>query len=118
MSPSGPEVLRQIKSRIDEVDPAAVREQVSNGAVVVDVREPEEWSAGHIPGALHVPKSYLESRIEGGIPDRTYHVILSCASGNRSRWATRTLVDDLGYATVESMTGGFTLWNDRGYEVE
>jgi molybdopterin/thiamine biosynthesis adenylyltransferase/rhodanese-related sulfurtransferase len=118
MSPSGAEVLRQIKSRIEEVDPAEVREQVTNGAVVVDVREPEEWGAGHIPGAIHVPKSYLESRIEGAIPDRSQHVILYCASGNRSAWAARTLLDDLGYEQVESMTGGFTLWKDRGYEVE
>jgi sulfur-carrier protein adenylyltransferase/sulfurtransferase len=118
MSPSGAEVLRQIKSRIDEVDPAAVREQVGNGAVIVDVREPEEWAAGHIPGAIHVPKSYLESRIEGAVPDREKHVVLYCASGNRSAWATRTLVDDLGYGHVESMTGGFTLWKDRGYEVQ
>jgi len=118
MSPSGAEVLRQIKSRIDEVDPAAVREQVGNGAVIVDVREPEEWSAGHIPGAIHVPKSYLESRIEGAIPDREKHVVLYCASGNRSAWAARTLIEDLGYAHVESMTGGFTLWKDRGYEVD
>jgi molybdopterin/thiamine biosynthesis adenylyltransferase len=118
MSPSGPEVLREIKSRIDEVDPTVVREQVSNGAVVIDVREPEEWSAGHIPGARHVPKSYLESRIEGAVPDRAQHVILYCASGNRSAWATRTMVEDLGYEHVESMTGGFTLWKDRGYEVE
>ena len=116
--PSGAEVLRQIKSRIDEVDPAAVREQVSNGATVIDVREPEEWAAGHIPGAVHVPKSYLESRIEGAMPDRSGHVILYCASGNRSAWATRTLVEDLGYENVESMTGGFTLWKDRGYEVD
>ena len=116
--PSGAEVLRQIKSRIDEVDPAAVREQVSNGAAVIDVREPEEWAAGHIPGAVHVPKSYLESRIEGAVPDRSGHVILYCASGNRSAWATRTLVEDLGYENVESMTGGFTLWKDRGYEVD
>ncbi|MGZ4187640.1 MAG: molybdopterin-synthase adenylyltransferase MoeB [Solirubrobacteraceae bacterium] len=116
--PSGAEVLRQIKSRIDEVDPAAVREQVSNGATVVDVREPEEWAAGHIPGAVHVPKSYLESRIEGAVPDHSGHVILYCASGNRSAWATRTLVEDLGYENVESMTGGFTLWKDRGYEVD
>jgi molybdopterin/thiamine biosynthesis adenylyltransferase/rhodanese-related sulfurtransferase len=118
MSPSGAEVLRQIKSRIDEVDPAEVREQASNGAVVVDVREPEEWSAGHIPGAIHVPKSYLESRIEGAVPDRSAHVVLYCASGNRSAWAARTLLDDLGYEHVESMTGGFTLWKDRGYEVD
>jgi len=116
--PSGAEVLRQIKDRIDEVDPAAVREQVGNGAVIVDVREPEEWSAGHIPGAMHVPKSYLESRIEGAIPDRGQHVVLYCASGNRSAWAARTLIEDLGYEHVESMTGGFTLWKDRGYEVE
>ncbi|MFL5832132.1 MAG: molybdopterin-synthase adenylyltransferase MoeB [Solirubrobacteraceae bacterium] len=118
MSPSGAEVLRQIKSRIDEVDPAVVREQVSNGAVVIDVREAEEWSTGHIPGAKHVPKSYLESRIEGAAPDRDQHVILYCQSGNRSAWAARTLIEDLGYANVESMTGGITLWKDRGYDVE
>ncbi len=116
--PSGAEVLRQIKSKIDEVDPSVVREQVTNGATVIDVREPEEWAAGHIPGAVHVPKSYLESRIEGAVPDRSGHVILYCASGNRSAWATRTMVDDLGYENVESMTGGFTLWKDRGYEVD
>ena len=118
MSPSGAEVLRQIKSRIDEVDPSVVREQVTNGAVVVDVREAEEWSTGHIPGAKHVPKSYLESRIEGAAPDRAQHVILYCQSGNRSAWAARTLIDDLGYEFVESMTGGITLWKDRGYDVE
>jgi molybdopterin/thiamine biosynthesis adenylyltransferase/rhodanese-related sulfurtransferase len=118
MSPSGAEVLRNIKSRIDEVDPAAVREQLNNGAVVVDVREAEEWSSGHLPGAKHVPKSYVETRIEGAVPDHSQHVILYCQSGNRSAWAARTLLDDLGYENVESMTGGITLWKDRGYEVE
>jgi sulfur-carrier protein adenylyltransferase/sulfurtransferase len=115
---SGAEILRQIKSRIDEVDPAEVRDELGNGTVVVDVREPEEWAQGHIPGAKHVPKSYLESRIEGAVPDRSQHVVLYCASGNRSAWAARTLLDDLGYERVESMTGGFTLWKDRGYDVE
>src|SRR5437868_5035731 len=118
MSPSGAEVLRHIKSRIDEVDPAEVREQASNGAVVIDVREPEEWAAGHVPGARHVPKSYLESRIEGAAPDRSQHLILYCASGNRSAYAARTLIEDLGYQHVESMRGGITLWKDLGYEVE
>src|SRR5204863_2687178 len=118
MSPSGAEVLRQIKSRIEEVDPAVVREQVSNGAVVIDVREAEEWSGGHIPGARHVPKSYLESRVEGAAPERDQHVILYCQSGNRSAWAARTLIEDLGYEHVESMTGGITLWKDRGYDVD
>src|SRR5437763_4920601 len=118
MSPSGAEVLRQIRSQIDEVDPGQAREQLGNGAVIVDVREPEEWSAGHIPGAKHVPKSYLESRIEGSVLDRCAHVVLYCASGNRSAWAARTLIEDLGYEHVESMTGGITLWKDRGFEVE
>ena len=118
MSPSGAEVLREIKNRIDQVDPAAVREQMTNGAVIVDVREADEFAAGHIPGAKHVPRSNLESRIEGAVPDHSQHVVLYCASGNRSAWAARTLLDDLGYDTVESMTGGFTLWKDRGYEVD
>jgi molybdopterin/thiamine biosynthesis adenylyltransferase/rhodanese-related sulfurtransferase len=118
MSPSGAELLRQIKSKIDEVDPAVVRQQITNGAVLVDVRETEEFAAGHIPGAKHVPRGYLESRIEGVAPDRSQHLILYCASGNRSAYAARTLIDDLGYENVESMIGGITLWKDRGYEVE
>jgi len=118
MSPSGAEVLRQIKDRIDEVDPAGVREQLAVGALVIDVRQDEEWATGHIPGARHVPKSHLESRIEGIAPDKTQPVVLYCASGQRSAWATRTLVEDLGYEHVSSMTGGFTLWKDRGYDVE
>jgi sulfur-carrier protein adenylyltransferase/sulfurtransferase len=118
MSPSGAEVLRQIKDRIEEVDPAAVREQLLNGALVIDVRQDEEWATGHVPGARHVPRSHLESRIEGAAPDKAQPVVLYCASGQRSAWATRTLVEDLGYQNVASMTGGFTLWKDRGYEVD
>jgi molybdopterin/thiamine biosynthesis adenylyltransferase/rhodanese-related sulfurtransferase len=117
MPPSGAEVLRQIKSRIEEVDPASVREHAGNGVVLIDVRETDEWSAGHIPGARHVPRSHLESRVEGAAPDRAAHVILYCQSGVRSLWAARTLVEDLGYEHVESMRGGITLWKDRGYDV-
>ena len=112
------ELLREIKSRISEVEPAQVREQISNGAVLVDVRETDEFAAGHIPSAKHVPRGYLESRIEGTVPDRAQHLILYCASGNRSAYAARTLAEDLGYEHVESMRGGITLWKDLGYEVE
>jgi molybdopterin/thiamine biosynthesis adenylyltransferase/rhodanese-related sulfurtransferase len=138
MSPSGAELLRQVKSQIEEVDPGAVHAQlgsadhtsdastnghIGNGAgpagpVLIDVRETEEFAAGHIPGAKHVPKSYLETRIEAAVPDRDAQIVLYCQSGNRSAWAARTLVDDLGYTSVASMTGGITLWKDRGYEVE
>jgi molybdopterin/thiamine biosynthesis adenylyltransferase len=118
MSPSSAELLRTVKSHINEVDPAEVREQLGNGAVVVDVRESEELQAGKLPGAIHVPRGYLESRIEGAVPDRDAHVVLYCASGVRSAYAARTLQEDLGYSNVESMTGGITLWKDRGYDVE
>jgi len=118
MSPSGPELLRQIKSQIEEVDPSEVNELIDEGVAVVDVREAEEFAAGHIPGAKHVPRSYLESRIEGAVPDRSTPVILYCASGNRSAYAARTLQEDLGYEHVRSMNGGITLWKDRGYEVQ
>jgi sulfur-carrier protein adenylyltransferase/sulfurtransferase len=118
MSPSGPEVIKQIRSQVDEVDPAEVERQHRNGAVLVDVRESEEFEAGHIPGAKHVPRGYLESRIETAVPDRDAHVILYCASGQRSALAAHTLKELLGYQNVESMTGGITLWKDRGYEVE
>src|SRR3954468_1604019 len=118
MSPSGAEVIRQIKSQIDEVDPSEVKPHLGNGVVLVDVRESEEWDAGHIPGATHVPRGYLESRIDGIVPDRSQRVVLYCASGTRSALAAHTLRDLLGYEDVASMTGGITLWKDRGYEVE
>jgi molybdopterin/thiamine biosynthesis adenylyltransferase/rhodanese-related sulfurtransferase len=118
MSPSGAELIRQIKNQIEEVDPSEVKPHLGNGVVLVDVRENEEWDAGHIPGALHVPRGYLESRIDGAVPDRSQRLVVYCASGTRSALAAHTLKDLLGYEDVASMTGGITLWKDRGYDVE
>jgi len=118
MSPTGAEVIRKIRSEVEEVDPSEVRDHLGNGVVLVDVRESEEWDAGHIPGAKHVPRGYLESRIEGAAPGRGDRVVLYCASGQRSALAAHTLAEQLGYENVASMTGGITLWKDRGYQVE
>jgi molybdopterin/thiamine biosynthesis adenylyltransferase/rhodanese-related sulfurtransferase len=117
MSPSGAELLKQIKSQITEIDPSRVRELIGEGVAIVDVRETDEFVAGHLPGARHVPRSYLETRIEAAVPDRDAQIVLYCQSGNRSAWGARTLEEDLGYTHVASMTGGITLWKDRGYEV-
>jgi molybdopterin/thiamine biosynthesis adenylyltransferase/rhodanese-related sulfurtransferase len=123
VTPSGAEFIRQIKSQIAEVDPAEVHEWLNGGGngnggvTVVDVRESDEIAQGHLPGAKLVPRGYLESRIDGAVPDRSSHVVLYCASGNRSALAAKTLAD-LGYEHVESMTGGITLWKDRGYKVD
>jgi molybdopterin/thiamine biosynthesis adenylyltransferase len=118
MSPTGAEVIRQIKQDVEEVDPSVVQEHLGDGVALIDVRETEEWDAGHIPGARHVPRGYLESRIEGAVPDKSQRVVLYCASGTRSALAAHTLTDLLGYENVASMTGGITLWKDRGYKVE
>jgi molybdopterin/thiamine biosynthesis adenylyltransferase/rhodanese-related sulfurtransferase len=120
--PSGAELVRKIKEQIREVDPKEVHELVaggaSNGAVIVDVREQHEFEEAHLPGAVHVPRGHLESRIEGAASDKSGRVVLYCASGNRSALAAHTMQSQLGYDNVESMTGGITLWKDRGYEVE
>jgi sulfur-carrier protein adenylyltransferase/sulfurtransferase len=118
VSVSGNEYVRRIKQQISEVDPSEVSELLGNGVAIVDVRESEEFAAGHLPGAKHVPRGYLESRIDAAVPDRSQRVVLYCASGNRSALAAHTLEHELGFDRVESMTGGITLWKDRGYAVE
>src|SRR3712207_8321970 len=119
-TPTGAEVIRSIRRQVEEVDPAEVRAALQDGeeVVLVDVRESTEWDAGHLPGARHVPRGHLESRIEGAAPDRDQRVVLYCASGVRSALAAHTLRELLGYERVESLTGGITLWKDRGYEVQ
>jgi len=119
---SGAELIRKIKESIREVDPKEVHEAVANGngsgPLLVDVREQHEFEEGHIPGAVHVPRGHLESRIENKASDKSQQVILYCASGQRSALAAHTLQSLLGYEDVASMNGGITLWKDRGYEVE
>src|SRR5688500_9779481 len=117
---SGAELIRKVKEQIEEVDPKDVLalQQNGNGAVIVDVREQHEFEESHLPGAVHVPRGHLESRVEGLVPDRSGRVILYCASGNRSALAAHTMQELLGYEDVASMRGGITLWKDRGYEVE
>jgi molybdopterin/thiamine biosynthesis adenylyltransferase/rhodanese-related sulfurtransferase len=120
--PSGAELIRKVKEQIKEVDPRQVHDAVANGngsrPLLVDVREQHEYEAGHIPGAVHVPRGHLESRIEGKARDRSQPIVLYCASGQRSALAAHTLQSLLGYEDVASMNGGITLWKDRGFEVE
>ncbi len=118
MSQSGSELLKQVKAQIKEVDPSEVVQLLGEGVVVVDCRETEELAAGILPGAVHIPRSYLETRFESVVPDRSQRVIIYCASGIRSAFGAHTLMAEMGYEDVESMAGGFTLWKDRGYEVE
>src|SRR4051795_8828291 len=108
------ELLARTKAEISEID--ARDAQALAHAVWVDVREQDEWQEGHLPGAVHVPRGYLESRIEGVAPDKSTPVVLYCAAANRSAFAAKTL-EELGYETVYSLAGGFTDWKRNGLEI-
>ena len=120
---SGADLIAQAKAEIEEIQPteaaAEIAEAKESGddVALVDVREQAEFDERHIEGAIHVPRSYLESRFEQFVPDRSRRVILYCASGIRSALAAKTLAEDLGYEDVSSMAGGITLWRDRGLPV-
>jgi molybdopterin/thiamine biosynthesis adenylyltransferase/rhodanese-related sulfurtransferase len=114
--PSYRDLLQQVKAEIEEVDAAAASQLLeSNEApALVDIREQSEWDEGHIPGAVHIPRGNLESRIENAVPDRERPVILYCASGSRSAFGAKTL-EELGYEHVSSLAGGFTEWKRNGF---
>jgi sulfur-carrier protein adenylyltransferase/sulfurtransferase len=110
------DLLKQTKAEIREVDTATADEmRKTPGAVVLDVREPDEYEQGAIPGAIHIPRGQLESNIEGRVPDHDTPLIVHCAGGMRSAFAAKTL-KELGYTDVVSVAGGFNKWKDEGRE--
>ena len=98
------DLLREARSQIREVTPQDVDALPAGDATVIDVREASEWEQGHLPGAVHISKSYVEQQIEGAVPDRDAPVVLYCAGGVRSLFAAQTL-QQLGYTNVASMSG-------------
>ncbi len=116
--PTYRELLQQVRGEIAEIDAARARDVVDGReAVVVDIREQDEWDEGHIAGAVHIPRGHLESRIERSAPDRAHPVLLYCSAGHRSAFAAKTL-EEMGYKDVTSLAGGFTDWKRNGYPVE
>jgi molybdopterin/thiamine biosynthesis adenylyltransferase/rhodanese-related sulfurtransferase len=108
------DLFSQAKARVDEIDAQTAADLERTGdAKIVDVREKNEWDEGHIPGAILVPRGYLELRIENAVPDKSQPVVLYCAGGTRSVLAARTL-QDMGYTDVRSVSGGFGAWKDAG----
>ena len=112
--PTFREMLASAKSSIREVEPAQAAEEIADGpTVVLDVREPDEYEQGALPGAVHIPRGTLETSVEGRIPDKSSHVVVYCAGGTRSAFAAQTM-QELGYTDVASVIGGFNRWKDEG----
>jgi molybdopterin/thiamine biosynthesis adenylyltransferase/rhodanese-related sulfurtransferase len=108
-------LLREIRGKTPEIEPAAldVALRGTRRPALIDVREPDEHAQGMIPGTLHIPRGFLELRIERNVPDRETPVVIYCASGTRSVLAARSL-GELGYTNVSSLAGGFTGWKRAG----
>jgi molybdopterin/thiamine biosynthesis adenylyltransferase/rhodanese-related sulfurtransferase len=117
MPKSYADLLKEARSQIPEITASEVADLPPGAATVVDVREASEWEQGHLPGASHVSKSYIEQQIEGIQPDRAAPVVLYCAGGVRSLFAAQTLAE-MGYTDVKSMAGGFQAWKGAGLEFE
>jgi molybdopterin/thiamine biosynthesis adenylyltransferase/rhodanese-related sulfurtransferase len=113
------EHLARTKAEIEEIDSPSLSAALESGSppLVIDVREQDEWDEGHIPRALHIPRGYLESRIEPTAPDRENPIVLYCASGARSAFAAKTL-EELGYSNVSSLAPGYTGWKRDGFPTE
>src|SRR4051812_9786043 len=108
------ELLNDTKSRIREIDTAEAETAIAvPGTVVLDVREPDEYEQGALPGALHIPRGHLESQIENKVVDRDAPIVAYCAGGTRSAFAAETL-QQLGYTNVVSVVGGFNKWKNEG----
>ena len=108
------DLLAQAKSQITEIDTNEAASRIATGGVIVlDVREPDEYEQGALPDALHIPRGHLEAQIEGRIVEKTAPVLVYCAGGVRSAFATKTL-HELGYTNVVSVAGGFGKWKDEG----
>jgi rhodanese-related sulfurtransferase len=122
-----PPPLELVKSRIEESLPPAAKEEIDGGAILIDVRDPERYEAGHLEGAINVPAgdsardahyaAYAKAIEEAGAGPED-RVILVCGEGNRSARAADALQNEHNFKHVASIVGGSKLWNELGYPIE
>lgn len=113
---TGTDLINEAKGRIREVTPTDALSLVGGDTIFLDVREPNEWNLGRVPGAIFIPRGQLEGKVEAAI-DREKPVVIYCAGGNRSALAADTM-QLMGYRNVSSMIDGFKGWVDAGGEIE
>jgi molybdopterin/thiamine biosynthesis adenylyltransferase/rhodanese-related sulfurtransferase len=110
------QLIARLRREIEEIDVHELAERMQDGEAltVIDVREQDEWSQGRIKGSVHIPRGFLELRVEALVPDRDHPIAVTCAGGTRSLLAARDL-QELGYTNVVSVRGGFNGWKNAGY---
>jgi len=114
---SGTDLINDAKSRVDEVSPAAaLATHGQGGATFLDVRDLQEVNLGRIPGAVHISRGNLESKVEAILP-RDTPLVVYCGGGSRSALAADTL-RQMGYTKVSSLAGGFRGWAEAGGEID
>ena len=107
-------LVAEAKKKITEISPEeAARKMQDHAAVIVDVRDNEEWDEEHIPHAIHLSRGTIELDIEEKIPDPNTGIICHCGGGGRSALAAESL-QKMGYKNVRSMAGGFKAWKAAG----
>jgi len=105
------------KSRVREIDIAGYQKMKQESPLLVDVREDNEWAAGHAAGAVHMSKGTIERDIESKVPDKSTTMVLYCGGGYRSALAADAL-GKMGYSNIISLDGGWRAWNEAGLPVE
>jgi len=115
------DVLRDWKSSrgeletVAQIDPQSLQKRTYDGVQIIDVRSPEEWRRGHLPGAIHIPLALLPERI--GELDASAPIVMQCQGGGRSSIAT-SLLQSQGLPNVSNLAGGYDAWVAQGYAVE
>jgi len=123
-APAGPppivnEMVAKAKAAVKSVPAADVKAVVEKKekVILLDVRDPNEFAAGHLPGAVSVSRGLLEWRIWGAVPDQNAKIFVYCRTGGRAAFATKVL-NDLGYKNAVLMDAQFEDWIKAGYPVE
>lgn len=113
------DLFSEIKGSIKTISLETLKQQLDQkkDMILVDVREKDEVKAGYIPGAIHVPRGYLEMQLESKLPDKSKEYVVYCAGGTRSAFAAKTM-KEFGYERVASANPGFVRWKDLGYPIE
>ena len=110
-------VVNDAKSRVKETDVEGARKLMESGAALFDVREDNEWEAGHAAGARHMGRGVIERDVVQTFPDKSTELVLYCGGGFRSALAA-DMLQKMGYSNVWSMDGGWKAWKDSGAPTE